>query len=169
MGNYNASVRQALTDVNLGIRVDRTAELATVVHAVAAYPLFTVAGGRVLLLNIYGEIQVAAFAADASILQFYFTPTAGAQTPLDAVSLTAASLAVGRRLYITGTIGTAMTFGAIGVSCKMATPIQIGFGTTGGVIGIETSVAAMTGTATCKVAYSCWYVPIDAGATIVAV
>ena len=169
MPTYNFSARQSLADIGLGIRVDTAILAATGWGAIAVWPLFNLVGGRVQVNQIVGEVTTALDSA-ATLLKYYFTPTSGAQIDLSAISLTAASLAVGKRILAAGTIGGATTFSGIGASMWQTVPYILGMVgpagvPPGGAIGIQSTTAAMTSGAA---KFSIWYYPMDDGAYIAA-
>jgi len=53
MPNYNASTRQAIADIGVGLRVDRA---TAALPATTSDVLFTVSGGRVIVDLILGEV-----------------------------------------------------------------------------------------------------------------
>jgi hypothetical protein len=162
--NYNPSTIARIADINLGLRVDKGPVLAVDHLAIQVYPLFRIVGGRVVVLNFIAEVTEA-FAADATILQLYYTGTGAVRIDLTAKALTAASLALGRRLVAAQTIGGALTFSAansVAVISTLQSYILGRYGV-GGVMGIESSVAAMTDGA---MIYSLWYLPLDDGAYV---
>jgi hypothetical protein len=101
------------------------------------------------------------------LIKLAFTPTAGVQVDLTAVSLDAGSgaWAAGMRLIFGPAIGGTTTFSAIGASvAKVVDPYVLGLATgVGGAILTHATTAAFTdGTAK----FSLWYVPLDDGAYI---
>ncbi len=162
--NYNPSTISRIADINLGLRVDKGPVLATAHLAIQVYPLFNIVGGRVIISNFIAEVTTA-FAADATILQLYYTGTGAVRIDLTAAAATAASLAVGRRLVAAQTIGGALTFSAansVAVISTLQSYILGRYGV-GGAMGIESSVVAMSAGA---MIYSLWYVPLDEGAYV---
>src|SRR3990167_9548856 len=163
------STREMVANINYGLRVDKGPVLATAWGVQVVYPLFNLVGGRVLVTQLVGEITTV-LSNNAVLLKYYFTPTGGAQIDLSAISLTAAQLAVGKRILAAGTIGGATTFSGVGASMAQPTPYIIGtvgpLGVApGGAIGIESTTAALTSGAA---KFSIWYYPMDEGAYIVA-
>lgn len=162
--NYNPSTIGRIADINLGLRVDKGPVLNTVGLAISVYPLFNIIGGRIIVKNFMAEVTTA-FSIDATILQLYYTGTGSVRIDLTAVSLTAASLAVGQRLIAAQTIGGALTFSAansVAVISTLQSYILGRYGV-GGVMGIESSVDAQISGA---MIYSLWYVPFDDGAYV---
>ena len=169
MPSYNSSTRQRVADIGYGLRVDTALLDATGWGAIAVWPLFYLWGGRAMVTQLVGEITTV-LSNTATLLKYYFTPTGGAQIDLSAISLTAANMAVGKRILAAGTIGGATTFSGVGASMAQPTPYILGtvgpLGVApGGAIGIEsTTVACTSGAAK----FSIWYYPMDEGAYIVA-
>ena len=152
-----AANREKFMELILGFRVDR---------ATAALPqstdeaLFTISGGRILLLAIVGEVTTV-IQTQANNTKLKFNPTAtGADQDLCAV-LDITADAVGELYTIDGTVGNAMR-----------SDLLIGLNSlygAGGLIlsegDIELDCAASN---TGSVAWSMWYIPLDRGATVVA-
>lgn len=157
--------RHAQANDCLGIRVDKgpvdTATTTWGDHTPSAmYPLFNVSGGRVRIIQLLMEVTTV-FSNDASLINFYFTPTGGTRVDLSAASQTIAEKAVGTRIAIAGTIGGATTFlSDVGFSLlPLATPYILGHATgLGGELGIRTTIATM---ATGAAVWSVWYIPMD--------
>lgn len=158
MPNYNLSTRQSIADINQGIRVDRAT--ATLPQG-AADDLFTVAGGRVLVLGLLGEVTTIIGGANATHLEF--SPDAATLADNDlcdsATALDINGDVVGTLYTITGT----------------ATDDLVDSGTTGWVVYTLASPLFMTegsvelhcaGSVTGAVKWSIWYVPLDDGAYI---
>ena len=169
MPSYSLSTRGRVADIGYGLRVDTGLLDATGWGAIAVWPLFTLGGGRCMVTQLVGEITTV-LSNNATLVKYYFTPTAGVQVDLSAISLTIAQLAVGKRILAAGTIGGATTFSGIGASMAQPTPYILGavgpLGVApGGAIGIESTTAALTSGAA---KFSIWYYPMDEGAYIVA-
>ena len=165
MTSYNLSTRERVADINYGLRVDTLLLDATGWGATAVWPLFNLAGGRVLVNQLVGEVTTV-LSTNATLVKYYFTPTGGAQLDLGAISLTISDLAVGKRILSAGTIGGATTFSGIGASMAQPTPYILGtvgpLGVApGGAIGIESTTASLTSGA---MKFSVWYIPLDTGA-----
>lgn len=162
--NYNPSTIARIADINLGLRVDKGPILNTAHLAIQIYPLFNIIGGRVIIKNFIAEVTTV-WSNAATILQLYYTGTGAVRINLTAVSLTAAELAVGRRLVAEQVIGGTLTFStanSVAVISTLQSYILGRYGV-GGAMGIESSVAAQTSGATI---YSLWYVPFDDGAYV---
>lgn len=143
---------QAFLGVILGFRADKATAL---LPQSATGTLFTVAGGRVALLGLLGEVTVAlgATATNGKILS---TPTVGTAVDLCAV-LAIASKEAGTLFGITGIFSDAMVGANAGASILQQRPIVIPVGT----IGLNTS-ANDTG----QTKWTAWWVPLDDGAVL---
>jgi len=139
-------------NMQLGQRVDRaTANITT------GLDLFTVAGGRVLVTQIVGEVTTI---METKTINFKLTsdPTTGTTNDMCAnLDLTAAE--AGSLLSITGLATDAMIAGKSGSVSGMARPMIVAIG------AIEATVGA---THTGSIKWSLWYVPLDDGASVVA-
>lgn len=142
----------------LGFKVARTA--ADIVDGTQK-ALFTVAGGDVLLLGLRMTISVAALDAGANLGNFKTNPTTGADMNLCA-DLDLVAAAIGARFSITGTITDAMT-GPVAGGGAMA--MKQGVIVPPGTIDIVS--AADKGTGGGLGAVVVFYMPLDAGATVV--
>ena len=157
MPTYDPVTLAAIADIVAGARVDRPAQLGSILFTTAKVPLFNVLGGRIKLLSLIAEVTVA-LGADATLAKFTGTPTVGTSVDLCANSATLASLAIGKRLVMTGTLATALAIADAGGSLWQVTPQIIGAGT----IDVTGSVAGTAG----QLKFSLHYVPIDAGASV---
>lgn len=137
-----------------GLKVDRA---TATLPQTAQGALFTVAGGRVILTNIIGEVTtvLGATATNASLIG---NPTVGSDVALCAV-LAVASKEVGTLFGITGLFSDAMVGANAGAVVVPRNPVLLPIGT----IDLLTS-ASNTG----SVKWSVTYVPFDDGASIVA-
>ena len=139
--------------LGVGIRVDRaTGDLP----ASTTGAIFTVSGGPVLLTFILGSVTTV-IQTQACNYSLESDPTvAGSNVALCAV-LDISAKAVGTYFTITGTLATAMSSGlaVIGQNTKLVVPA--------GSIVQKTS-ATNTG----QVAWSMWYQPLVAGASVAA-
>lgn len=154
MANYNQSARNRLMDITQGIRVDKA---ATAIAGISTKDLFTVAGGRCIILGLIGEVTTIV-QTQANNTKYISTPTVGTAQDLCAVVDTTAH-EVGGLLTITGVFATAAVKGNAGAGVMMTTPIIVPEGT----IGINTA-ASNTG----AYKFSIWYVPAEEGAYITA-
>jgi hypothetical protein len=140
----------------LGKSVDRAAALqpATVYGA-----LFTVAGGKVLVTSLIGEVVVA-LPATVNTVKVTGTPTSG--TAVDWTTATStASKEVGSIISLAATAGGALVVANAGGGNAVA---PTGYVAQVGTVGITTSGTAATGT----IKWTLTYVPLDAGATVAA-
>lgn len=137
--------------VRLGIKVSKTPT------NVATGDLFAITGGRILLMNLIGEVTTVV-ETQTNTTKILFDPTgAGASTDLCAtLDLTAS--AVGEFLTMTGTLATALVRG-VRRSLLMATPQVLETGM------IELACGA---TNTGVIRWDMWYLPIDEGAAVAA-
>ena len=78
-----------------------------------AVDMFTISGGDILVLGMYGKVM-AAKDAGAQLLTLQYTPTGGAVTALCLVSLTTATDAINSIYTITGVATDAMILTQIG-------------------------------------------------------
>lgn len=140
----------ALTKVVLGKRVDRaTANLTNGVD------LFTVAGGRVLVTAILGEVTTVMETKTINI-KLQSNPTTGTTNDMCA-NLDCTGLEAGTLLSITGTASDALVAGSSGAVKCQPSPVAVAIG------AIE---AAVGDTHTGSIKWSLWYVPLDDGAYV---
>jgi hypothetical protein len=151
----------------LGVPAYKTAALAALTATLT--PLFNVAGGRVRLVSLYGQVvQVPAAAAGTILLRLRLTPTiVGAVTDMCADSADVVALAQYSLLTITGAVAVAMgiTAGATGVQVlhSFATNQQ---SLEPGVIGLLQTNAGGNVTAGI-LKWTIHYLPLDPGAVLV--
>ncbi len=144
----------AFTGSILGVRVNRdTAALP----ATTAEALFTVAGGRVAITSIIGEVTTI-IETQANATKLVANPTTGTSANLcGTLDITADE--AGSLYGITGVTATALVGGTAGsLPGQLSRPI-VNIGT------IDLDCAA---TNTGAIKWTIHYVPIDSGATIVA-
>lgn len=146
--------RFAYTELLRGVAVDRA---AATLPQTATGALFTITGGRILVLAIVGEVTVVlgATATNAKILS---TPTTGTAVDLCAVAAIASKEA-GALFGITGTFGDAMVVANAGATVLPDRPIVVPIGA----IGLNTS-ANNTG----SVKWTLRWLPLDSAAAVVA-
>jgi hypothetical protein len=120
-------------------------------------PYFTVSGGKVLVLGIYGEVTTVLGAGENN-LKLIANPTTGADVDL-CVQLDTDADAAGTMYNITGTVADAMVATTSGAMKGQAIPVVVAVGT----IDLYAS-ASKTG----QTKWSVHYVPIDSGATVTA-
>ena len=137
----------------LGIKVERP--LATL-PATTATAYFTVAGGRVLITGLVGEVTTV-IQTQANNTKWVANPTTGTSVDMCAVLDISADEA-GCLYGITGTPANAMVGTNAGLTTMMATGIVVNIGT------LDLDCAA-TNTGATK--WTLFYVPIDTGATVV--
>lgn len=148
---------QAFTKGILGARVDRAT--ATLPQTTAA-AIFTIAGGRVAILSIIGEVTtVIQTQADATKLTFDPTDTGATQDLCATTDITAD--AVGTIYSITGTPATGLqdALNFLSPNKGLANPLILKPGSI-----LLDCAASNTG----SVKWSLFYVPFDDGATVVA-
>lgn len=143
---------QSFGAVLLGFRADKA---AATLPATATQTLFTVAGGRIAVLGLLGEVTtiLGAVATNAKIIS---TPTVGTAVDLCAV-LAIASKELGTLFGITGIFSDALVGANAGSTVLCQRPVVVPIG----VIGLNTSA---TDTGATK--WTMWYVPLDDGATV---
>lgn len=143
--------------MRLGIHVPRaTADLPKTTTS----PLFTISGGRILLMGIFGEVTTV-IQTQSNNTKLVFDPTdTGANQDLCA-NLDITADAVGTIYSITGTPATAMqdSLNYVPSSKMMAQPILL----KPGAIAL-TCAASNSG----SVKWDMFYIPVDDGAAVVA-
>lgn len=140
----------SFTKMNLGQRVDRATDNIT-----NGEDLFTVAGGRVLVTMILGEVTTL-IETKTITFKLQSNPTTGTTNDMCA-NLDISALEAGTLLSITGTVGDAMIAGSSGAVKGQAAPIVAAIG------AIEAAVGA---THTGSIKWSLWYMPLDEGAYV---
>jgi len=146
----------------LGVQIDRAASILPQTVVLPGTPYFTVAGGRVLVTGLVGEIVVANVGGAVNA-NWYFAPTVGTGGNICAATALAA-LVIGNLLSITGLLTDAMLPAAPASLVPMLTVAGKGLIMPAGNLGVITN-ASVTG----QWIWSLWYIPVDAGATVVAV
>ena len=156
MANYAPSTRARIADLITGMRVEKTAALLT---TGAVIPLFSVTGGRVLLLGLLGEVEVA-IAATACLLNISHltTDATAVVTALCIDSADIQSFAPGRMMTLPTAAGTALTLSTGSSAADFSTASEWVLKT--GSLNLTSSAAPATGT----VKWSVWYIPLDEGA-----
>src|SRR2546423_4097583 len=138
-----------------GVRIDRaTAALPQTTNA----PIFTIAGGRVFVRMLVGEVTTI-IQAQANNTKLTAVPTVGTSLDVCAV-VDITALEVGGKLVPTGTLATALGKTVAGAALLMATPLVVAVGT------LNLNCAASS---TGNVKWSIWYSPLDDGAVVTAV
>lgn len=143
---FNESTRRMLTNIGVGLRVDRTA--AALINATT--PFFTVTG-VIQLTGLYGLITVA---SGANACSWSVNPTAGTTTSICG-NLDINPALVGDLLGITGVVATNMTYG--GAVVGMMQPLVITAGT------IDFIAAAADG----SISAHLFYLPMSDDANVV--
>ncbi|MEU6781485.1 hypothetical protein ABZ912_19955 [Nonomuraea angiospora] len=138
----------------LGTRVDRA---TATLPQTATGSLFTVAGGRVLVTSIVGEVTVAV-QNQANNTKLVATPTTGSVNDLSA-TVDVANLGVGGLLGATGLAGDALVKSTGGGVSNLRNPVVVAIGA----IGLSCA-ASNTG----SVKWSITYIPLDNGASVTA-
>ena len=152
MGVLNET--QAFRKAVLGERVDRA---TAALPATAAGALFTVSGGRVMIMSIIGEVTTI-IQTQANSTKLTANPTTGTSVDLCSV-LNISADEVGCLYGITGTAATALVGANAGaIPGQLQNPV-VNTGT------IDLNCAA---TNTGSVKWTLCYVPIDDGAAVVA-
>lgn len=150
----NSTDRKAIAQITQGFKVSRS---TATLPQTAAGALFTVAGGRVMILGIVGEVTVA-IQNQANNTKLTANPTTGSDVDICAV-LSTANDEVGCLYGITGTFANAMVGANAGAAIMCATPVVVAPGT------IDLNCAANN---TGSVKWDLWYLPLDDGAYVTA-
>ena len=156
---YNQSTRDLMTTMVLGIQVDRA---SAIVPQTTNHALFTIAGGRIILTGILGEVTVT-FGANACNIKLTSYPTVAtaADTDLSTAVDLGTGCVVGDMVSITGTPGdnTLVSHkGSVQMMEYKGIMIQEG----GIHLDCSTSVAAAA------MKWSMWYTPLEKGAYVTA-
>jgi hypothetical protein len=139
----------------LGQSVTKTALAIT---GATTKPVFTVAGGRVVITSLSGVVTTV-FQTQTNNIKFVATPTTGTVNDLSA-NVDATGLVAGGLIGVVGLAADATVISTGGGVANLRNPIVVNPGT----IGFATS-ASSTGAAT----FTLTYVPLDDGATVTAV
>jgi hypothetical protein len=141
--------------IALGINVSRA---TSNLPATAALNIFTVSGGRILIVSLVGEVTTI-IQAQACTVKVTSTPTAGTAVDLSAVSASISALEVGGRLTLPAAAATALVTGnaggVIGSQAKW-------------VVGIGNISYTTSATNTGQIKWDLAYVPLDVGSQVVA-
>jgi hypothetical protein len=148
------TVQDTVIQIWGGLRVDRA---TSVLPATTTMDLFTVAGGRVLIWQILGEVTTI-IQTQANNTKLIAHPTVGTDVDLCAV-LDTTALEVGAKLSTNGAFGTALVKGLGGAVPAQIQAMIISPGK------IQLSCAA-TNTGAAK--WALWYMALDAGASVAA-
>ena len=161
IGGIQAAVPFSALIAGYTTRLEQTTRAPADVLAGSQIPLFTVAGGRVLILGLIGEVSGAAVDAGASNMSFVTDPTVGTDMAMCAV-LEINADEEGSLYSITGTVGDAVVGGSGGGAQMMANGIIVPEGT------IDILTVADVGTGGALAGFDIWWFALDAGATVVA-
>ena len=152
--NYSQSTRQRIADLYIGMRVTKAANTSPLV---VDTPLFQIVGGRVSVNLLIGEVTTEIENVPTTI-QFQSDPTVGADLALSTAATDIDTALVGTLIGLTGTAGGAVLIGQA-LAPAQASPIVV----SAGYIDVLYGHAA-----TGAIKYSLWYVPLDAGAYVIA-
>jgi hypothetical protein len=147
MPHYNHTTKDTITDINLGIRVDR----AAATHSGATTTYFTIVGD-VLLTGLVGKVTVA---SGANSCQWTMNGTAGTTATICG-ALDIDPALVGDVLGITGVLATAMTYS--GAVVNIMQPVSLTAG----------SLQFISAAADGATSWSLFYLPLTDGAYVVA-
>ena len=155
----------AATVTSLGALGTQVSRAAAEIFDGTTTPLFTVAGGRVIVTLVTMQNSVAACDATADNVQIIANPTTGTSTPMCAV-LDVADDEINTLYGITGTPADAMVqSGAAnsGMVPTQAVSQVIDVGT----IDLSSSGDSGAGGTDVQTSVDLWYFPLDTGATVV--
>jgi len=150
--NPAANDMLAWTGLRAGFRVDRA---SAILPATASTTYFTVAGGRVAC-HFIGEVTVV-FDGTANSLNLTHTPTGGTVGDICGAAV-CTSKEVGTMFGMTGLPTDAMT---MTTACTRLQNLVV---LKPGVVKLKTSATDATG----STKWTCWYFPLDEGATVTA-
>ena len=150
--------------MGLGIQVDRAASILPQTVGTPGTEYFTIAGGKVLLTGLLGTFTVAV--GGAVNATWCLNPTAGVDTDICAVTALGGVVLAGSLMTVSGVVTESM-IPLHGCAAQLMGGI-VGGGGRGlvlvpGALGVFTD-ASETG----NWEWILWYMPIDAGATVVA-
>ena len=155
MSNYNQSTRARVADINQGMRIVKP---ASSLAATTDVELFTVGGGKIVILGLVGECDGTMETAATTIL--IKCVVGGTDTDLSAASATLSAKVVDTMLTLPAAAASALTISTNeGAAILDAAPkwiVQPGT--------IEMTVGAATNTQT--VTWTLWYVPMEDGAFV---
>jgi hypothetical protein len=140
----------------LGVKVERAAAIQP---QTAQAAIFTVAGGKVLVTSLIGEVVVAT-PATTNTLAIAGNPTSGTDVTWASATSTA-SKEIGAIITPAVTAGSALVVANAGGGNAIA---PTGYVAQVGTIDLVTTGSAATGT----IKWTITYVPIDTGATVTA-
>lgn len=157
--NYDASSRQVLADMIMGCRVDRAAALVIT----GTNALFTITGGRVLLLNFLGEIMVDIAATGTTMrISALTTDVTAVVTHLTSAVADINALAAGRMYTLPAAVASdlILSVGSSGAVSNTQMPIVLKTGALNLIAGASPATGTMR--------WSAWYIPLDDGAYMTA-
>lgn len=158
MPHYNKSARDALMASLLGIRVDRASADC---QGAADTPIFTIAGGRVFITQILGEVADVAIAAGANNFKLQINPTATGTTSDLCANLDIDADPIGTLYSVAGAPATALVRGEEGA-------VQ-GMSVRGIVVHTGQIETVSAGNVAGQIKWSLFYIPLDDGAYVEAV
>lgn len=139
--------------ITQGIKVSRTTENP------ADKDIFSIDGGRILLVGLLGEVTTA-IGGGSEDIELDFDPDNGEATVALCTTTLIDAFAVGSYVTLAAAVGSALTTGVQTIAIGPSKPWVLGAGDI---------VLDETGTEVGSIAWTLWYVPLDAGATVTAV
>lgn len=139
--------------ITQGIKVSRTTENP------ADKDIFSIDGGRILLVGLLGEVTTA-IGGGSEDIELDFDPDNGEATVALCTTTLIDAFAVGSYVTLAAAVGSALTTGVQTIAVGPSVPWVLGAGDI---------VLDETGTEVGSIAWTLWYVPLDAGATVTAV
>jgi hypothetical protein len=155
MPKYSENTLNRLSDLRMGLRVDRPAAVTTG----GTEALFHIYGGNVFVPYFYGEIMVAIDAACTLTITMNCDEAAGLDTALGSASADVNTYVAGRMIYLPAFGGAVTITGTCGAGPLNIQPHYI---LPPGTIDLASSGATTTGT----IRWSMWYIPIDPAAYV---
>ena len=154
----NQSILENLANVHAGLRVDAAAALI-INGAGVGRPIFTIAGGNVMLLALYGECMTTV-RAGAVTLEIDCVPTVGTTTIIATASANLVATALGQMLHLPAFAGALTVTAGCGASSFSLNPNYV---VRPGTINALATIDPATGT----FRWSAFYMPIDPGSYMV--
>jgi len=152
------SVLNDLNAIRLAVLGERVSRATAVLPATTTGNLFTIAGGRVMIMQIMGEVTTI-IQAQACNVKLSHDPTEGAAADICA-NADVNGLIKGTNIGITGAVAGAMVIASHAYLVAQAGRLILP-------AGVITCTTSATNTGSVK--WDIIYIPIDDGATIVAV
>ncbi len=143
----------------LGVQVDRPAQNIGIV-ATPGLPIYTIAGGLVMVTGIIAVCTTLFGGANTLSLELDPLAATGANSVLSLAADLGTTAAVGDVLTLVGAPGTALLMGHVEVNALGST-LGKGLIVNSGNIGLVATAANGA------LRWILWYIPIDAGATVV--